>query len=110
MNEETIWLGSAPAAEPCAQVGDPDYARDARVECRAFIEAIRKVCGREPAGAQLVVRGQGRNDGEAYYEVALVYDADDEWAARYAAHCDARAPATWPEAGMRSPVRHSRSR
>jgi hypothetical protein len=56
MNENVNWLGPTPALECCAQVGEPDYARDAKVECRAFIEAIRKVCGREPEGARLVVK------------------------------------------------------
>src|SRR5438046_2360296 len=47
-NENTVWLGPAPALESCAQVGEADYLRDARMECLACIAAIRKVCAREP--------------------------------------------------------------
>jgi hypothetical protein len=50
MTDDIIWIGPAPANEDCAQVGDLDYARNAKAECRAFIEAIRKVCGRDPQG------------------------------------------------------------
>jgi hypothetical protein len=102
MNEEIVWLGSGPASENCAQVGDPDYARNAKAECRAYIQAIRKVCGQEPEGARLVVRECQYDCGE-YYEVACVYAAENEWAAAYAARVDAQAPKTWEEAGMPAP-------
>jgi hypothetical protein len=109
MNEETVWLGPTPAGERCAQLGDPDYARDARIECRAFADAIRKVCGREPEGARLVIKPQ-EVDAGTYYELACVYDGDNEWAARYAAKVDAEAPTTWAAAGMKPPVRRARAR
>jgi len=66
VNEEIIWLGQTATGEPCAKVGDPDYAHDARLECRAFIDAIRKVCGREPEGARLVVQAQKHDFGDYY--------------------------------------------
>ena len=103
-DEDICWLGCAPAEEHCAQVGDPDYARDAKAECRAYIEAIRTVCGREPDGARLVVRPQDHDFG-TYYEVAVVFDGDDPDAAAYAAKCDGHAPATWEAVGMAAPAR-----
>src|SRR4051812_20653404 len=109
MDEDVNWIGPVPAMEDCAQVGDPDYARDARVECRAFIEAIRKVCGREPEGARLAIMPQ-EHDAGTYYECAVIYDGDNEWAARYAAKVDSEAPTTWAAAGMKPPVRRARSR
>lgn len=109
MNEETIWLGPVPTLEPSAQVGDDDYARNARAECAAFVAAIRKTCGREPEGARLVVLAQEHECG-TYYEVACVYDGDDEWAAAYAARVDTEAPTTWHDAGMTPPVSRVRAR
>jgi hypothetical protein len=109
MNEQIIWLGPAPALEPSAQVGEQDYARDARAECRAFIAAIRQVCGKEPEGARLVVQ-RHEHDAGFYFEVACVYDADDEWAAAYAARVDSGAPVSWKAAGMKSPLRRSNAR
>src|SRR5262245_34106579 len=103
MKEEIIWLGAAPALEAWAEVGGPNYGRDARAECQAYIRAIRKVCGQEPEGARLVVQSQEHDFG-LYYEVACSYDADNEWAADYAARVDAQAPKTWKEAGMAPPV------
>jgi hypothetical protein len=109
VNEETIWIGPAPALESYAHLGEPDYARDAKAECRAFIDAIRKVCGREPEGARLAILPQ-EVDASTYYEVAVIYDGDNEWAAQYAAKVDSQAPTTWQQAGMEPPVRHARSR
>lgn len=95
--------------ESCAQVGDPDYARNAKAECRTFIEAIRKVCGREPEGARLTIKSQ-QHDYGTYYECACAYDGNIQAAAEYAAKVDREAPGTWEEAGMVAPVQKERGR
>ena len=109
MGQDIYWLGPAPAEEDCVQVGDPDYARNAKGECKAYIDAIRKVCGHEPAGARLTIKSQAHDYG-SYYEVAVVFDGSDEAAAAYAARCDEHAPTRWGDAGMEPPVRGGRSR
>lgn len=110
MHEEIIWIGSGPANEDCAQVGDPDYARNAKAECRAYIDAIRKVCGREPEGARLTIKGQPHDFTEAYYEVAVIYDGNNRSAAEYASKVDESAPRTWEEATMVAPLQGERGR
>lgn len=103
MSEGLIFLGPCPAEENAAQVGDPDYARDAKRQCRAYIQAIHEVCGREPEGARLVVMPQPHDYG-TYYEVCVRFDPENEAAARYATHCDERCPTTWEAAGMSDPL------
>ncbi len=100
---DLVYLGPAPADERCAQAGSDDYADRALRECRAYIEAIRKVCGSEPEGAALRVRREAHDAG-GYYEVICQYDGEDEAASAYAAHCDENAPTTWAVAGMAAPV------
>lgn len=97
-------MGPSPADEQCVEVGDPDYARDARAECRLFIEAIKKICGAPPEGARLVIRSQPHEFG-AYLECCVVFDGDNQAAAEYAAKCDEHAPTTWEAAGMEPPAR-----
>jgi hypothetical protein len=109
MATDVIYLGPAPALEECAQVGSPDYQDRALRECRAYAEAIRKVLGPEPEGARLRVVRQEHDFG-AYLEVVVEYDGTDEWAARYAARCDAEAPTTWAQAGMTAPHAVGRGR
>jgi hypothetical protein len=102
MHEDVIWLGPVPAEEECTDIGHPDYARRGKAECRAHIEAIRAVVGKEPEGARLVVRGQDHEFGR-YFEAAVVYDGNNEAAADYASRCDEKGPRTWAEAGMEPP-------
>ena len=99
---DTVWIGSTPCNEDCAQVGEPDYARDAKIECRQFIEAIRKVCGHEPEGARLKIT-TSEHDWGTLYDVSVVYDTDNEKAAEYAYMVEDKAPQTWNEAGMQAP-------
>lgn len=103
VSEEIIFLGPCPAEEQAAQLGDPDYARDAKTQCRAYIQAIREVCGREPEGARLVVTPQLHDFGQ-YFEVCVRFDPENEAAVRYASHCDQTSPTTWEAAGMTDPL------
>jgi hypothetical protein len=50
MTKELVYLGPAPANEWCVQIGDADFPGTALADCRAYIEAIRKVVGEEPDG------------------------------------------------------------
>ena len=90
-----INIGPAPAEEDCAQVGDDDdYYVKAKIECRKFIELIRKELGPEPEGAKLVVKSFPHDFGN-YCEVVCRYDVENEKAVEYAFKCEADAPTTW---------------
>lgn len=102
MSEAVYFLGPAPAGETCAQVGDPDYAEKAALECRQYIAAIRMVCGNEPPGARLKVQWSDHDFGR-YAEVVVAFNPDDPLAAEYAARCDEQAPTEWAAAGMEGP-------
>lgn len=110
MTQAIFWLGSAPAEEQSVKLGSDDYVRNARIECRAYIAAIRKVCGHEPDGARLTVKSQPHDFG-TYYEVAVVFNPDDQEAVEYAVKVERGVPTTWEEAGMTAPaVDEGRSR
>jgi hypothetical protein len=102
--KESIGLGAAPAEEDCVPIGHPDYQRLARLECMAFIRAIKRVCGEPPANARFKVTSN-RHDMGVYHEVEIEYDPADEHAAHYAMKCDAGAPTTWAAAEMEPPDR-----
>lgn len=104
VSKEIMWLGSAPAEESCAQLGEADYARNAKAECLAYIQAIKRVCGEPPEGADLRVRAEMHDFG-SYYEVAVVYDPSNRAAAEYAFKAESEAPTTWAAAGMEAPGR-----
>ena len=97
-----IEIGSTPCEETCQQVPYQDRELAMR-ECRQFVEAIRKVLGPEPEGAQLKVKANPHDFG-TYHEVACYYDDNNEAAILYAMRCEDEAPKTWEEAGMIAPV------
>lgn len=103
---DKVYLGPAPSDEECVQVGSSDYEKRAKEECRAYIAAIRAVCGEPPAGARLKVERQAHDFG-SYFEVVCQFDGNDPGAAAYAAKCDADAPKNWPE---KQPAPESRVR
>jgi hypothetical protein len=109
VTHDYMFIGPSPSNESCAQVGDPDYARNAKAECRLFIDAIRNHCGREPEGARLLTRGQGCDMG-LYYEVCVQYDGSDAAARDYAFHVEANAPTTWEEGRVEPPRSVGRGR
>ncbi len=89
-----IELGSSPAEEDCVQVGNPDYHRLAKAECRRYLELIRKHCGEEPPGARLAIKSFPHDFG-SYYEVICYYDSYSEEAMEYAFNLESDAPAYW---------------
>ena len=94
MDEMTI--GPTPADETCAQVGSAEYLRDARRECAAFINQLRRVFGPEPDGARLFIKSNPHDFG-TYYEVAVKYDPASAEAMSYALQCEGSAPGQWDD-------------
>lgn len=66
---EKYHLGPGPAEEECAQVGSDGYEGRATAECRAYIPAIKMVCGDPPANARLRVEWADHDFGR--YAVTL---------------------------------------
>jgi hypothetical protein len=65
-----------------------------RLECRAFIEQLRRQFGQEPEGAQLSVKSNPHDFGP-YYEVVCYYDVGNTKAADYAWNLEANMPDKW---------------
>jgi len=92
--KDYVSIGSAPAEEPCAQVGEPDYPEKSREECRRFIALIRKALGPEKGSARLAVKSFPHDFG-TYREVVCYFDDEDEKGADYAFKCESESPGTW---------------
>ena len=89
-------IGSSPCDEPCAQVGQDNYAVQAKQECRRYIELLLKKFGEPPEGASLSVKGFPHDFG-TYYEVVVNYDDDDRAGLDYALLLEGNSPATWDD-------------
>ena len=102
-----LFIGPCPADEDCAQIGVTEGAsRLNRIECEAYIEALRRVYGPEPEGAYLHTKTE-RHDFGNYKEVVCYYEDDKREAVEYAFKVEAGL-GTWAEAGMTAPVQYDR--
>jgi hypothetical protein len=106
MLSETLELGSAPVDEGCAQLSQDnqtEYAAQARIECRAFINQLSRLYHDKhgqamPHGVRLRVKSNSHDFG-TYYEVAVTYDCANEDATDAAFWLEQNLPLKWdPEA------------
>ena len=96
---DSLSIGSSPTDEKCAQVGQSDYAKQAKLECLRFIALLRAVHGEEPYGARLYVKSNPHDFG-TYYEVECMYDEGSGEAVAYALKCEGKTPRTWMHNGI----------
>jgi len=79
-----LMVGPSPSEEDCAQLGQPDYSRRALAECRRFMDQIeRHYPVPEHSDAYLTIKRESHDFG-TYYEVACVYDMNDQAACNWA--------------------------
>lgn len=90
-------LSPTPCDEPCAQLGSDDYSTRARLECRAFIDQLRREFpNAEALGCTFKIRANPHDFG-TYYEVAICYSDtnDDQTAAAF--EIEANLPMSWDD-------------
>ena len=92
--KDFVTIGSSPCDEPCAQLGSENYLQRAKGECLRFIDLIRSVCGQEPVGAFLAIKGFAHDFG-TYYEVVCWFDDAIPESIDYAFHVEGNSPLTW---------------
>lgn len=90
---DSMYLGSTPYEEDCAQVGSDGYMRRARQECRAYIKQLIRTFGEPPAGCSLVIKSSPHDFG-SYLAVEAVFD---EAGQEYALRCDNQQPRNWDD-------------
>lgn len=93
-----IQLGPTPANEQCASVGDDNYSERSRLECRVYIEQLRREFGPEPEGARLASKSFPHDFG-SYREVVCYFS--DEASAAYAYSLE-DASADWDAESLRA--------
>lgn len=93
--KEYLELSSVPVDEPCAMVGEADYSTRARLECRAYIDQLkREFPNAEAIGCTFKIRANPHDFG-TYYEVAVVYDDNDDDQAATAFEIESSLPMEW---------------
>ena len=93
---DCLHIGSSPPMESCAQLGSPDYRREARRECNVYIRQLRRALGDEPDGARLAIK-ENPHDFGTYLDVVCWYDPDIKAAVDYAFKCESESPMEWDD-------------
>jgi hypothetical protein len=96
MSFENLSLSPVPIAEDCAQVGWDSYRELAKLECKVFIEQLRRTHGEEPRKCGFVIKANPHDFG-TYYDVEVSFDENDEEASDYAYKVEGNLPHHWDE-------------
>jgi hypothetical protein len=89
-----IDLGATPLAEPCVQLGDPNYSTLARPECQRFLELMSKIMGPEQHGCRLGIK-KHQHDFGTYLSVVCWFDETNPEAEAWALSCETKTPEYW---------------
>lgn len=93
---ETLTIGCSPVDEPCAQVGQENYSRQARIECRAPINQLERTFPYTgPDGTAWLFIKSNPHDFGTYYEVEVKFDPECEEACDWAYLLEASLPERW---------------
>jgi hypothetical protein len=97
---ETLYLGSSPCDEKCAQVGAQDYAERSAAECRAYKAQLHRIViahlqGAEPPDGFRITTKQEPHDYGTYLEVVAQCSTDDALELGY--WLDGALPEKWDE-------------
>lgn len=93
---DTLYIGSSPPEEDCAQLGSDGYYPRGRRECRAYLNQRLRALGPEPPGARLAITTHPHDFGD-YLAVSCHFDASLPEAIDYAYRCESDGPMTWDD-------------
>ncbi len=92
-----LFLGPTPGAEPCLQLGSPDFTMEkAKLECRRYIELLEQKFRPVPEGAYFRIKTETHEFG-SYPEVVVDFDSENEEAVDFAFHVENNLPGTWDD-------------
>jgi hypothetical protein len=94
--KDELDVGCSPSSEDCAQVGRDDYHHRAKVECRTYINQLRRMFGSEPEGASLHIKANPHDFG-TYQSVVCRFDSNNKTAAEYAFRLESKGPEHWDD-------------
>lgn len=96
---EEIYLGPVPLEEDCSQVGSIDYLKRSRIECKAYVNQLKRKFGEPPFGGALIIK-ECPHDFGTYLEVVAVFDDLYPDSARWAFEVEENLPMRWDEEAL----------
>ena len=91
---------TVPHEEPCAQLGQPNYSSFSKMEARAFVNQIIRTHGEPPEGTGIKIISCPHDFG-TYYDLAIVYNTDDEESEGWMLKVEGDLPNNWDEEAIK---------
>jgi hypothetical protein len=92
---EEFNLGTTvPHEEECIQLGQPNYSAFSKIEANTLMKQIIRELGNPPSGCRMKLVGCEHDFG-VYYDIALVYDEDDEEHVEWFLKVEGKLPMNW---------------
>lgn len=97
MNADYITIGPVPGEEDCAQVGEPDFRKQATKEVDAFIDMLYRLFPDALDHNVIFKPKWQRHDFGSYVEAAILFYYEDEDSTSYAYNVERNVPAFWDD-------------
>ena len=92
---EEFQLGTTvPHEEPCVQLGRPNYSAYSKMEANILMKQIVRELGTPPDGCSMKIIGC-KHDFGIYYDVALVYNPENEEHVQWMLKVEGELPSHW---------------
>lgn len=96
---DELYLGPVPLEEDCSQVGTPGYIEKSRIECKAYINQLRRQFGEPPMGGGLKIKSCPHDFG-TYHEVVAIFDDNFPDSVGWAFEVEDALPSRWDEIAL----------
>lgn len=95
MERDFLTLGPVPVEEKCTQVGTHD-PHDNILECTVYAAQLQRIFPDIPVQAEFFIEKNIHEFG-TYYEVAILFNPDDEASTTYALRVETQLPGKWDD-------------
>lgn len=92
---EELSLGPVPANEECAQLGNENYFRDSRNECKRYLSLLKNTFSLLPGMYFKITRNN--HDFGDYFDVVICFNPDDPEQVSLAYYIENNSPTSWEE-------------
>jgi len=91
---EELYLGPVPLEEDCSQVGSIGYYERSRIECKTYINQLKREFGEPPEGGALIIKSCPHDFG-IYHEVVAIFDELFPDSCKWAFEMEDNLPRRW---------------
>lgn len=94
MRDQFELATTVPHDEECMQMDTPNYSTFSRLEAKTLIDQIKRTIGPPPEYTGFKIISCAHDFG-VYYDIAIIYDDEDEESTNYMLKVESNTPSKW---------------